>query len=77
MLFRHSTDLGLRVLCLSVLMVGLMVADHHYRYVNNVRNALSVLLAPLQYTLNTPVQAIDWLKVSDATQHELASENVQ
>lgn len=77
MLFRHATGLGLRVLCLSVLMVGLMVADHDYRYVNNVRNALSVLLIPLQYTLNAPVQAIDWLKVSAATQHELATENIQ
>lgn len=76
MLFRHSTGVGLRVLCLSVLMVGLMVADHHYKYVNNVRNALSVLLIPLQYTLNAPVQAIDWLKTSAATQHELTLENI-
>ncbi len=77
MLFRHATGVGLRVLCLSVLMMGLMVADHHYRYVNNVRNVLSVALIPLQYALDAPVEAIDWLKVSAATQHQLATENIR
>lgn len=76
MLFRHATGLGLRVFCLSLLMIGLMIADKHYRYVNNVREVLSVFLIPLQYTLNAPVQAIDWLKVSAATQQELTAENV-
>lgn len=76
MLFRHTTGLGLRVFCLSVLMIGLMIADKHYRYVNNVREVLSVFLIPLQYTLNAPMKAIDWLKVSAATQHELTTENI-
>ncbi|MCD6045497.1 MAG: Rod shape-determining protein MreC [Gammaproteobacteria bacterium] len=76
MLFRHATGLGLRVLCLSVFMMGLMVADHHYRYVNNVRNVLSVVLIPLQYALNAPIQAIDWVKMSAATQHQLTTENI-
>ncbi len=76
MLFRQATGLGLRVFCLSILMIALMIADKHYKYVNNVREVLSVFLIPLQYTLNAPMQAIDWLKVSAATQHELSTENV-
>ncbi len=77
MLFRHATGLWLRVFCLSIIMIGLMVADHHYRYVNNVRKVLSVALIPLQYTLDAPVEVINWLKVSAAAQHRLATENLQ
>jgi rod shape-determining protein MreC len=76
-LFHRTTGLGLRTLSLSFLMMGLMIADYHYQYVNSVRNTLSVLLTPLQYTVDVPVNAIDWLKVSAATQHKLTKENVE
>src|SRR3982750_735530 len=58
-------------------MIGLMVADLHYRYLNTVRNVLSVALTPLQYALSAPIDALEWLQVSAATQHQLAKENTQ
>ena len=52
-----------------------MVIDHHKSYLTNVRSALSALVFPLQYVVNLPFEAADWLSDSFVTRQSLIAEN--
>ncbi|HEY4664204.1 MAG TPA: rod shape-determining protein MreC, partial [Comamonas sp.] len=56
--FKHSVSAGTRVLVLSVLAVVLMLADARFRLTEPLRQAVSVVLYPLQWTVMQPVE---WL----------------
>ncbi len=52
----------------------LMTVDHRQHHLEQVRGALSVLLYPLQYAVNMPVDLAAWVKESLQTRDELQEE---
>jgi len=52
-----------------------MTVDHRQSHLESVRSALSVLVYPLQYLVNTPVMLTRWAKDSFVTHESLLGEN--
>ncbi len=52
-----------------------MFIDHHQGHLKIIRSALSTLVYPLQYVVNLPVEAAEWVSVSLVTHHNLLEEN--
>lgn len=52
-----------------------MVIDHHQSHLKIIRSALSTLVYPLQYVVNLPIQATEWISVSLVTHNNLLEEN--
>ena len=50
----------MRLFILTLLSLTLMTLDQRTEYVRHVRAGLSVLVYPLQYTLNLPIEFFDW-----------------
>jgi len=55
--------------------VVLMTVDHRQHHLNQVRSALSVVVYPLQYVVNFPVEAGEWIKENLTTRRQLEEEN--
>lgn len=75
---------GLRLLVLSALAIGLMVADHHQHHLAVIRDWLSAAAYPVQWAVQAPLEGWDGLKAAlasrsavDAENIRLASENLQ
>jgi rod shape-determining protein MreC len=54
-----------------------MMFDHQFNYFIRMRSALSVVVAPLQFFVDRPVQFVRWVETSFATQQVLLIENAQ
>jgi rod shape-determining protein MreC len=52
-----------------------MLIDHHQGHLKIIRSALSTLVYPLQYVVNLPVEAVEWVSVSLVTHNNLLEEN--
>ena len=52
-----------------------MVVDHRHGHLKIVRSALSTLVYPLQYIVNIPADAVDWVSNSLVTRKKLLDEN--
>ncbi len=52
-----------------------MVVDHHKDYLANVRSMLSALVYPLQYVVNLPFDAAEWVTDQMVTRQSLVAEN--
>jgi rod shape-determining protein MreC len=52
-----------------------MLVDHHQGHLKIIRSALSTLVYPLQYVVNLPVEAAEWVSVSLVTRNNLLEEN--
>lgn len=57
--------------------VTLMTVDHRQQTLDSVRADLSVLLYPIQYTINLPSTAGDWIQESFATRRRLQEDNAR
>ena len=57
------------------LSVVLMVMDHKYKSLESVRDALSVLVYPIQLAVELPGSVSDWFSESLATRRKLQEEN--
>lgn len=55
----------------------LMFADYHYKTLAIVRGALSVMVAPLQYAVDYPVQVVGWVQALARSKKALLDENMQ
>ncbi len=75
MLFNNSQYIGIRTLFFVVLSIVIMMADHRHHQFGTVRSFLSDAVAPLQYTVNWPMDVADWVKSSFSAKHELIKEN--
>ena len=64
------------VLAIAISLV-LMIADYHYRYLDNVRVGFSLLISPLQYVVDYPVRVIGWVSSLISTKKSLIDENMQ
>lgn len=75
MLFRRSSLIGLRLTLLAFLSIALMFFDHKDARLEELHRALSVVIAPLQYAVDWPVEAVAWLKNSISGQQALLADN--
>lgn len=55
----------------------LMTMDHQFDYFSRFRSMLSLVVAPMQYMVDRPVEFIRWVDTSFTTQQNLLVENAQ
>ena len=71
----RGPSLVARLLFLGAISMALMVTDHHYAYLAQVRSALSTAVYPLRWLVDAPFRAGRWLSDSVADRNQLRSEN--
>ena len=71
---RHSAFRYVLALALSIV---LMISDYHYRYLDNVRVGLSLLVTPLQYVVDYPLRVMSWVGSLFSSKKTLVDENIQ
>ncbi len=54
-----------------------MTLDHQFNYFGRFRSVLSLVVAPMQYLVDRPVEFIRWVDTSFTTQQNLLVENAQ
>ena len=74
---RAATSLGARFLLFSVVSLALMVLDHRDDHLSRLRQAFSVLVYPIQMSVNLPLKSWQWASISFADRAELLSENAE
>ena len=52
-----------------------MVGDHQHSHLDRLRGALSVLIYPLQQTVNVPQRVAGWLTEEFTSREDLQEEN--
>lgn len=60
-----------------LLSVALMTLDHRQHHLGTLRGALSVLVYPLQFTVNLPGMSGEWLSEAFSTRRKLQEENAR
>jgi len=74
-LFQKSSSPNLRFVVFVILSIILMVVDHHQGHLKVIRSALSALVYPLQYVVNLPIEATEWISLTLVTHNTLLKEN--
>ena len=64
----------MRLLVCVLISVALMMVDHRFTLLKDVRSALSVVIYPVQYIVNFPVTAGEWMDESFSTRETLQNE---
>lgn len=62
-------------MCVAVVSIVLMTADHRAAHLKSVRAALSTLVYPLQYAVHLPIRAGAWVVDSLSSRTDLLAEN--
>ncbi len=52
-----------------------MLVDHHQGHLKIIRSTLSTLVYPIQYVVNLPIEATEWISNSLVTHNSLLKEN--
>ena len=73
--FKRGLSPPARLAIFSSLAFALMVMDGHYQYLDTLRNALSVIINPLQHGMNAPVQLASKIGGFFVVQGRLKGEN--
>ncbi|MDP3560684.1 MAG: rod shape-determining protein MreC [Legionellaceae bacterium] len=55
----------------------LMITDHHDRSLNSIRSGFSVIVSPLQFSIDYPVRIIGWASSLLGSKKALIAENMQ
>ena len=76
-IFKRGPSSHVRFLVLVVICLGLLVADLHYRYLEVVRQTVSVALYPLQRSAAAPAEFVRNATVYFATLLEVQFENAE
>jgi rod shape-determining protein MreC len=76
-LFIQTPSVTLRAIFFFGISVTCMVTDYRYDYIKQIRTELSVVMYPLQYIVNLPVQAGLWLSQNFSTRGQLLDEMAQ
>jgi len=74
-LFLRGPSVFFRTLLLVVASITLMTADHRWHQLEFLRNGLSQLLYPLQYTIDLPVRFYYWSDETITEHQKLLDEN--
>jgi len=75
--FNRGPSIWARLAFFTFLCLALMVTDARFRYLNPLRETLSVLLYPLQSLARTPVELADRVSEFFVTQARLQRENTE
>ena len=59
-LFQQGPSVIFRAIILVIASIGLMTLDHRWGQMEVVRNTLSYVLYPLQYTIDLPIRLYHW-----------------
>lgn len=71
---RHRA-LILRLALLVLLSVALMILDHRHQQLDRLHDALSLVLLPIQWSVDAPFSALRWTRESLSNRGELLREN--
>lgn len=74
-LFIQGPSVIFRTVILIIASIGLMTMDHRSGQMEIVRNTLSYVLYPLQYTIDLPIRLYHWTDESLTKQETLLNEN--
>ena len=74
-LFLQGPSATLRMIILVMASIVLMTVDHRWNHIEIVRNTLSHLLYPLQYTIDLPIRLYYWADETLSTHQTLLDEN--
>lgn len=74
-LFLQGPAVTLRMIILVLASIVLMTVDHRWNHLEIVRNTLSYLLYPLQYTIDLPIRLYYWADETVSTHQTLLDEN--
>ena len=74
-LFLQGPSVTLRTIALVIVSVVLMTVDHRWSHMEGVRNALSYVLYPLQYTIDLPIRLYHWTDETVSTHQTLLDKN--
>jgi len=73
-IFTRGPSAGARVLLFSLLSIVLMSMDHRQQHVETLRNALSLLVYPVQRLVNVPADSVRWVSEQLTSKEELRTE---
>lgn len=65
----------MRLLVLTLICVVIIFSDNRRQKFESVRKVLTVVVAPIQYLVNTPVDMLNWLDASASSRSALQNEN--
>lgn len=65
----------LRLVFFALVSVTLMVLDHRFNHLQDIRSALSVAVYPVQYGINAPFAVSDWASENLSSRSALLKEN--
>lgn len=74
-MFTRGPQIGLRLFFLTVLSIILMVLDQREHYLSPLRNALTAVVAPIQYLVDVPIRGIQNLSNNLSSREKLLAEN--
>ncbi|HKK16056.1 MAG TPA: rod shape-determining protein MreC [Gammaproteobacteria bacterium] len=76
-LFLKGPSANVKIIIFILVSVVLMTVDHRQSHLESIRSALSVLIYPVQYIVNLPVEASRWASDTLVTHSTLVHENEQ
>jgi rod shape-determining protein MreC len=74
-LFIRGPSASVRVAAVVIASIALMTADHRSDHLNTVRSVLETLVYPIQYAVDLPIRAGEWVVHSAASREKLLAEN--
>ncbi|MDH5423378.1 MAG: rod shape-determining protein MreC [Gammaproteobacteria bacterium] len=74
-LFQNRTSLVIRAIILIMFSIALMIADHRWNHLENLRKGLSNIIYPLRYTINIPAEFVQWIDESITSHNKLLEDN--
>ncbi|MCA1797929.1 MAG: rod shape-determining protein MreC [Xanthomonadaceae bacterium] len=74
-LFLRGPSLNTRLFVCAIASVVLMTVDHRQNHLDNVRDALSVVLYPVPWLVDAPFRAAHWTRENLASRRVLVAEN--
>ncbi len=75
MLFTPGTSITTRLVLLFLASILLMTLDHKQQHMQNVRAGLQVVVYPIRYLVNLPVDIASWASENLASRQTLVEEN--
>lgn len=68
---------NVRIIVFVLLSLAMMHIDHRYQYLETVRNTLMTMVYPLQYLIQLPAEAGNWLSEVLVSRSALLAENAE
>ncbi|MDT8383805.1 MAG: rod shape-determining protein MreC [Gammaproteobacteria bacterium] len=76
-LFIQGPSITTRLVVLAILSILMMSVDHRQHHLEGIRGTLSLLVYPLQFIVNLPVAASNWVGESLASRETLQTQNAR